>query len=355
MLEIQELDEEMLLTTIPDDILITTDASSVLVVLNVDDTDIFETTLYPYNGQAHFIGFVQLIKDYCEENDLTLVPFEINVVGNKEHTATQPKYIIYSRHFNDDHDATFLLRSFLTTKNAFILPRAYGYTLTWMTAPPDEETAAYMECVMMKDGKATTYRIDGDKIGASDDYLLHSVYVSPNTIQTNVITKYGEVGTLKSVTVHRGERYATFFITDKEPTAVFMFRNTFNRQEQAFLFAETTHKTDIDHSEAVCNGVTKYYDKTIDETFEVETSNLTYEEAEWLTQLLESHKIAVCKTGTVDGWGNILITNQTCEISDAINSTNRIKFTWKYEKEMRYLPTTHTGDIFTTPYNDTFN
>ena len=117
----------------------------------------------------------------------------------------------------------------------------------------------------------------------------------------------------------------TFYVTDETPDIVFSFRNAFNVIENAELYAVTTIKQKVEHSEANCQRNRIFYDRSTEYTYEVETAALPYEEAVWLQQLVASHNVTKDER-------EILITDSEAEISDSDSETNRHKFTYKFAR-----------------------
>lgn len=355
MIQIEEFDEELFLRTIPNKVRVTTDASAVRVTLVVDGEDIFSTVLYPYDKKAYFIGFVELLEEYCEQKMLTLIKFLIRAESEDSNEWIEQKYkwVVYCHHFNYDHDTHLLSVSYLSTRHSFLLPRTYQWQLSWI-ALKGETYQGYTKCVMKSGTAAKVYRLQDENLDAGDLMQFKFFLFSPEQIEQRIKEQYGNVGTLLAFTVHRGERAATFYVTDREPTTCFRFCNTFNVIEFAYLYANTTAKTEVDHSEAVCIGITQFYDRTNEETYEVETHALTYSEATWLTEMLESNFVSHMHIPT-STYQEVLISDISCEISDAINATNRIKFTWKYAEPTKALPFMRDSEIFTNHFSPSFS
>lgn len=88
---------------------------------------------------------------------------------------------------------------------------------------------------------------------------------------------------LLSVTLFRGKRTFTFFLTDEVPTLTLIFQNEFNVNDTLYLTAQTKRKVSFDRSFAVCCGQSSAYDDNTEIEYESETSSLSYSFARHLT------------------------------------------------------------------------
>ena len=86
----------------------------------------------------------------------------------------------------------------------------------------------------------------------------------------------GVSGKLLSVTLFRGKRTFTFFLTDEVPTLSLIFQNEFNVNDTLYLTAQTKRKVSLDRSFAVCCGQSSAYDDNTEIEYESETSSLSY-------------------------------------------------------------------------------
>ena len=99
----------------------------------------------------------------------------------------------------------------------------------------------------------------------------------------------------------------------------------------------------------------------------METSGLTYEQAQWIEQLFYSHDVRMGKLDDeMEPWDidftllpKVLITDFTCEIDDSDGELNTVKFTYQFADRRTWLQTDYlTVDhdrIFTEQYDPTFS
>jgi hypothetical protein len=129
-------------------------------------------------------------------------------------------------------------------------------------------------------------------------------------------------------TIVHGGRVIDFFFTDDEPLESFGFYNAFNVWENYHVYGVSNTKTSFTQKEAICAGVSSYYNQSASRVVEIKTVPLSYEEALWVNELLGSKRIV--KVIPPDDDRDILISDVTSEISDSDKETISIKFSWKY-------------------------
>ncbi len=156
-----------------------------------------------------------------------------------------------------------------------------------------------------------------------------------------------------------GMRSATFIIDrnlDKHNR--FVFRNCFNVEEEMYYGKLTTTKTSVEHSTAVVNGVSQFYNQKTTKTYETETIKLTSDEAEWIDQFLSSYLVyRPIYNKETKSYNRLLalITASTCEIQDGDEKLNYVKFTWRFADNRPFMQLPHYPNIFSETYNNTFS
>ncbi len=164
----------------------------------------------------------------------------------------------------------------------------------------------------------------------------------------------GVSGKLLSVTLFRGKRTFTFFLTDEVPTLSLIFQNEFNVNDTLYLTAQTKRKVSLDRSFAVCCGQSSAYDDNTEIEYESETSSLSYSFARHLMQALLSHKLYLISSELPVG-SSILITDIESELSDATNANNHVKFKWKPLRKQVPFTVPRLHNIFNQVYNNIFD
>ena len=154
-----------------------------------------------------------------------------------------------------------------------------------------------------------------------------------------------------------GNRCFTYFVDrDFNPQQSFVFRNVFNIEELAFMEAVTVTKTETERSLATSHGVSMFYDQVDEQEHEVTTAPLTSEEAEWMAQLLLSHKVKRMMDGGV--LSEVLITDMTAEVTDSDVEHRRLKFTYRPTKQgatLTAFENVQQGRRFTAHYTREYN
>lgn len=323
MITIDSLPISPFLTSdIPDSINISSQDDQITVTVYHGTTQIFTTDLYPYNGKAQLVNLREIIEDYMRENGLQCGTFSVNVSSDADQATTGDFIAVYCNYKIPNRSADFFEIHFLTTRTSFLIHPDETQALSWYQNETPDDSNVYTEFLVKTDEGMKTYK----KMDRPDNGTFETDYIVPQKLfETLQKEQTDAVGTLLSMTVHRGKRTITFYITNETPDHSFLFRNCFNCIEYAHLYAATTLKADVDRSEATCNGTTQFYDQQTTHTHEVNVTTLSLEHALWLTQLMESHEVKDNATAKP-----ILITDITAEISDETNAVNKLKFSWRY-------------------------
>lgn len=161
-----------------------------------------------------------------------------------------------------------------------------------------------------------------------------------------------------SFTVTCGQRSISCFVDRSLPNTIdnFAFRNCFNVWDVVVLPLITTTKTDVERSTAVINGSSRFYDQSVNKTYEVTAGPLTADEAEWIDQLFTSYEVFRFEPNDCDDtepylMRHILITDMTCEMSDSDEKPNTVKYTWRYTDNRPIIRFTASPNIFTSPFD----
>lgn len=156
------------------------------------------------------------------------------------------------------------------------------------------------------------------------------------------------------MTIFRGSRSFTLFLTDEQPTLTLNFVNEFNAYDTLSLTALTKRKLSFDRSTAFCCGKSSFYDDKSEVEYETTTSALSYPVAKYLTQALQSPTIILFSPDFPLGI-SALIADIESELSNATIATSSVKFKWKPKQQQPSLSATKPNRIFTSPYNNTFD
>lgn len=107
----------------------------------------------------------------------------------------------------------------------------------------------------------------------------------------------------------------------------FSFHNIYNVEEYIDVAGIMTAKTEVSRDVAVCKGVSKQYDRSVERTYEILTEPLTSDEVLIFEQFLTSHTVSLSL-----GYYHlpVIITDHTCDPSSSDEALTTIKFTWRF-------------------------
>lgn len=319
--------------SLPEEINITVanENASVKVELYIDNTKEFETTLFAYGYYVKFCDIRTLIEDSIRASNNANADCYIKVIEGSSNVTSNHFQVVMSQFDGIGTPATYLLSHFLTTRSAYRISRTGKQTLSWFSYQGETITAKVNKIIEnTATGITRTQEVNQTAPTASTDGVLSYTFTVEDMesgLNTNDV--------LKGFTIQRGSRLMDFYITDETPEMTMLFLNAFNVPEYAEFYAKTNEKQKVERTEAICQRQHLYYDHILEQTNEVETSLLTFEEAEWLKQFCYSRYVAL-KVGTNTN-KEVLITDSTSEISDDKNAKNRLKFTWKFAKDTQYM------------------
>ena len=146
------------------------------------------------------------------------------------------------------------------------------------------------------------------------------------------------------VTASVGNRHMEYYRPAKREHVALRFLNAFNVMESAYLNAVVTRKTDDNRKLAIVSGSLAHYDRKPVTEYEVETAPLSFEEANWIDQLITSPEVTL-----LDGTP-VVITDGSAECHNNNSEMNAAKFSYK-ELDQRHTVATaqQAANIFTVP------
>ena len=341
---------------------ITTDSTSLVVEVFLQDTRIFASVYYPYMNIVCIRDIRSIVEAAMQDRGLVMATLKLmateplpdasNITYDEdgnihiEFDGKDPESvrasvsdikIIYSAFRTADDSTAFLSKRFLTTRHSALVPRRGGHVLLSNYTRAYAESSNYA-LILYHDAHSEGHQ--------SYSFNLGRVQSTSETIVTKDLTHdyfkaivdqntQASDSTVDGVEYHVGNRQFSIFFTDEEPTDTFTFLNAFNLTETAYLFGATTTKTEVERSEAVCGRKTQFYDETIVVKHEVETSVLSSDEAKWLNQLLTSKLVQRPISDSQSA--QVLITDISSEITNSDNDRTRLKFSWKYADGNEWL------------------
>lgn len=332
---------------------------TVEVQILINGQAVYETTLAANKqAEASFYDLRSLVHDHLEAALQTIALLDVKARDNNDTvTLRDPIEVLFAKiDAPCEDDDEFLASSFLTTRSFYMVPRTSSVNLRYVLTPQERATPR-LSCVFQQGRNGTTtYTFDLDPVENTTYHMgVYSLFLSHDDIRSMAGSRaHTTFEWLLSVTITLGTRTFSIFFTDEEPPRIFYFKNAYNVEESAYIFGTAKMKSVFTNKQASVSGVTSFYDRSKEVTWEVETSALVPEEARWLNQLFDSPSAYVHVGNALMEY--VLFDGVTSEISDADNDTVRLKFSYRYESGLEYSPEHPSGTrIFTQEYTRQFS
>lgn len=314
---------------------------------------IFHTTLYAKDDTVTFYDLRSLVEDYMRSQWLTRGEFRFVAAQEGGMEQLDGIFIIFAPFKHGmDSDLEFLESHFLTSRRNYSVPRGYLFYLNFF-ATNHEQFIVNVECFFRKNGELNpcSYQepVRPEQFHSVYTFRMDSDFVTRRCYEVDG----DEMGELMTATVTVGNRCITIYYTNEKPIVSFGFRNIFNVREYAHIVGKETLKTDISRKEAVCQGVTSFYDETIERKHHIETCHLTPDEASWLNELLYSQYIFV-RMEPEQYQIEVVISDITSDIHYSPSEQTRIKFAWRYADGNEWRSIVQPVQIFNDNFNPTF-
>ena len=321
---------------------------------------------YAVNGSLLLYEIGSLLEASMRSANLAYADFTFALLDEDGETADScVVHTLYCDRFSVSTDTdVFLAENFLSTLGTRRVAPGSTTTLSYF-AKAGEPTTATLSCLWRStpeaETHAMTYEMPRPAMTADGIALLA---VGQGDIVANIAQGQGVEASsieLLSFTATVGQRSVTCYVDRSlRDDCSFQFRNCFNVWEVAAFPHITTAKSEVKRSTAVVNNESTFYDQSASRTYEVQTGALTYDEAEWLDQLIASHEVRRPVPDDTDDSEpyvscKVLITDSTCEVSDGDEKPNSVKFTWRYADNRPNVRLTASKGIFTSPYNIVFS
>ena len=319
---------------------------------------------YAYGGRVTLYDLASLMEAEMRASGSTFADFTLTVftdtIGNKSDSYTF--HILYCDRFTVCTDIeTFLRENFLSTLQYRRVADGSTTSLFFFTFAGDS-LAYSISYVARKIETGSIYRntftLGG---GTATGWGVQQINVAISSIVADAAAKAGARLTemeVVSFTVTCGQRSISCFVDRSlsDPDNCFAFRNCFNVWDVAVLPHITNAKTDVDRSTAVINGSSRFYNQSVNKTYEVTAGPLTADEAAWIDQLFTSYEVFRFEPNDCDETEpyllqHILITDMNCEISDSDEKPNTVKFTWRYTDNRAIVRFSASRGIFTSPFD----
>lgn len=331
-----------------------TDLEKIVVEIYIPSANyahLLNTTLYAIDGKVTLYDVKELVEQYMRDKKIAYLEFGVEVYNEGGEVVIITAFKVLFCSFKPTLSATTYTRlNFLTSQRVKFLDffLCYEDDLVFF-AEKGDDTAYTITCVYTTtEGDTLTEQTSYSGVAASTG--IDSIYFDFYEYYCHYEDEKG--GRLQSITCKMGNRMFTYYLTEKEPDLYFMFYNAFNRMEFILLYGKTTIKMKTQKSEAVCGGVTTYYDCNSEKLYEFESQRLTPDMMRWLEELFASHLIT--RNGSLST--KVIITDYTYEVADDDTEKYIAKFTWKYADNRLVLdkPYELNARVFTNQFDKTF-
>lgn len=327
---------------------------------------------YAHKGRVRLYDLSSIIEARMRVSGYTFADFRLSVYTDTPDNNADKRtlHILYCDRACLCNDIPMFLReNFLTTsRHSRVSPQAgiLSALSVCLFAVKGESLEYTVFHTFRKKGSdslySNAYTMDAGKTASqSGIYQIEIFLESVIADAASYATTTPEDITPLTFTMRCGQRSATVYADPAlECADTFFYLNCFNIWEPLTLPANTTAKTDIERAIANINGNSEFYDTHITKTYETETGPLSSEEADCVERLVTSPSVMRIEPNPYDDTDPImlvpvLITDSTCEITDADDRNNRVKFTWRFADNRPVLRLSASKGTFTSPYDPTFS
>lgn len=339
---------------------------SLFILSGTDENPVFSETYYPYGGIVTLHDFASLIETEMSLREQPLATFRLTARAADATSASRTFSILYCDRHTDLQPGAIISRQFLTSRRIITATPNIPVPLFYVVPPlkyEDQELIAYHIITRRCDTGLIRVIFSPDGYtGYGADYALGLLAVSHADLRAKAAKYYNGIPyEILGATVEIGRRSITIYYSDRSPDLRLWFANMFNCPELAELHGDTTAKTKVKRSEAVCADTLRLYDQSVEQQFEFQADNLSIDTARWLTQLFTSRDVRIIdRPYTEDDYLNesfpsVLITDSTSEVQDGDDELNKIKFTYRHasvhpDSSLRHRDRTH-DDTFKNPFS----
>lgn len=326
---------------------VSTDDASVRMTMQVNGREIYSSILYAYNGTVSLFDAGHLIETYFRAHSL----FRANV--SVKASCSSDSSVFTSMTIDCLHCSHVVPESFDASQIFFSCLRTHRVA----------RTAKFKLYGPMAGGVSVIVNIAGlDPAGNPTSGTVYTMsadgYIDvdiPSWISSVVANTAIAVPTMMSIRCNGMEK--TLYIARDPEYMTFTFRNCFNVPETIYLPGQTVMKPEVSVDDAVCSGRTVQYNRVISRSYEFTSGPLTRHEVAALAQFLESQSVSV----VVDDVAyEIVITDQSTEISSDASSLNVLKFPWQFADRRPHLfgddldPLLYSSQIFTEQFQQQY-
>lgn len=330
------------------------DGEQIDVVVRINNSIIYETTVYALNGIGYFYDLNNLVQEYMRSHLMTLAKLKVSA-NYESHTDAKEVWVVYSAiRTSYEIDMDFLTSHFLNTRSFYNIPRGMDFQLGFFAQDGDQSPAGHYDLTFRLDnGEVVSARID-NTLTDHQTTRIYYLYINSESLEIRLKQLYpNDNPVVLGGSVIHGYRTLDFYFVDEQPIMTFSFLNVFNMFEYYFVYGKQTVKTAFTQMEGVTSGTSCYYNQSSERKVQVETVPLSQEEALWMNEFLGSWRIV--KVIPPDNDREILLSDVTSEISDSSKELVTIKFSWKYADPYIWKIYGEDNEIFRYNYSEAFS
>ena len=314
---------------------------------------IFRSTYYPQNNTLTIYDVADIIENFMRERTQSVEKFVLFLSGNSDSIEQEITCIYCKQRLLQPTAADLLNDYFLTTHASRLVPtnaeiRLSFYIPTGSAGGYATVGTTYTITYIQANGEAAqAQRTNYTRMG----YGVQEIFFDYSYLQTMFSNYISSDAVIASVLVKTGNRLCRIYFTQRNDLHKFWFHNAFNCLD--FVYLATTRVVKTETKSSIANLCTHkaQYDVQHTRSYEETTSQLTKDEAVWLSEMLTSHYIAVEDDGDEE---EILITDYKAETTDEQGEGNTIEFTWQYASVRYMLGKDEFSRIFTKEYKEPF-
>ena len=319
-------------------------------------TEIFSSTYFARNGQLTIYDISSIIESYMQQYLMSVQQFilRLTAISERNESLEQDTVLVYCKQRLLDPIAKTLLDDFfLTTHTNRLIPTNGEIQLPFYLEPGSVGSYATV---------GTTYTITYRDTNGSTHQATNTIFTRHGYGTQILSTSYQQIAShfsnnipadavILSVLIKTGNRKFRAYFTQQTDLHKFWFHNAFNCLDFAYIATKRIVKTETKSSIASLCTDKAQYDVQHARSYTDTTSQLTHDEAVWLTEMLTSHYVAVEDDGDEE---QILITNYKAETTDEQGEGNTLEFEWEYASVRFMLGKDQFTRIFTTEYDKPF-
>ncbi len=307
---------------------------------------VIDTTLAAVNGKATLYETRELVERYMRHMAIArMYPLQIQHLQGTAWQADASITVLFCEKtlaLPDGGLERFLLRHFLSTISAKVLPTDGDTVERLFFVHPNGTPPNPSMHVTFVDAQGEVSSEDVD-LEASYNASLTNLFVCEFSLEA-LRSAIGGAGDIIAVTVSVGERHMEYYRPARKPHLAFEFLNAFNVRESAYLCASVNRKTEDGRKIARVGGKLAIYDRRTATSYEVQTAPLSFEQADWLDQLITSPDVRL-----LDGTP-VVVTDGEAACSNNNAEMNSMKFTFT-ESDQRHSIAyrQEVANVFTVP------